>query len=99
MPGLESCDLRSHCGITDRPIVTVVDVHDGTSDQTGAGFGVDVHRQGEGTDISVILHELNLLDEERRRFDSAFLGPNQASCLDILVEAAFKKSDAFLARL
>src|SRR6266550_8634925 len=96
MSGLESCDLRSHCGITDRPIVTVVDVYDGASDQAGAGFRVDVHRQGEGSDVSVILHEFNLLDEEGRRFDRASFDPNQASGKDIQVEAAFKQSDALL---
>src|SRR6266550_7637734 len=99
MPGLEPGDLRSHGGITDRPIVTVVDVHDGTSDQAGAGFRVDVHWQGEGTDVSVILHEFNLLDEEGRRFDRASFDPNQASGKDIQVEAAFKQSDSLLTRL
>src|SRR5208282_1219508 len=44
-------------------IITLVDVDDSATDDAGSGLGVDVNRKSEWTDIRVILHEVDLLDE------------------------------------
>src|SRR5205085_3447360 len=48
-------------------VVAVEDVDDGAADHARHRGGMRAQRQGEIADVTIILHELKLLDEERRR--------------------------------
>src|SRR5580658_680780 len=79
--------FRRYCGRSRRIgnglVVALIDVHDSATDDASCGFRVDMHRQGERTDVRIILHEIDLLDEDRRRFHGPALGSNQASGVNV----------------
>jgi len=77
-------------------IVALIDVHDRAPDDASCGFRVDMHRQGERTDVRVILHEIDLLDEERRRFHRSALGSHQASGVNVDVDSTLEQANTFL---
>ena len=58
--------LRGSDGAGDGLVVALINIHHGATDQAGADFRVEAHREGERTEVCVILYEFDLLDEERR---------------------------------
>ena len=58
--------LRGLGGAGDGLVVALINIHHGATDQAGADFRVEAHREGERTEVCVILYEFDLLDEERR---------------------------------
>src|SRR5580692_12642736 len=57
---------------------------------------MDMYRQSERTNVRVILHEIDLLDEERRRFHRPALGSHQASGVNVDVDSTLEQANTFL---
>lgn len=60
---------------------------------------MQTHRERESTEISEILQELDVFDEERRRFDDLALGAYQASSRGVQENAALEESGTLGERL
>ena len=80
-------------------VVAVLDIHHSAADEASTSFGVDAHRQGELSNILVVLRELNLLDEERRRFRNPAFRAHQAASLGVQIDVALEQANALRARL
>ena len=60
---------------------------------------MQTHRERESTEISEILQELDVFDEERRRFDDLALGAYQTSSRGVQENAALEESGTLGERL
>ena len=55
-----------------------------------------MHRKSERADVRVILNEIDLLDEQRWRFDRSSLRSRQAASVGVDVNPALEQAGAFL---
>src|SRR5580692_12801 len=95
--------LRTHGWIgrriSDGLVIPLINVDDGPPDNASGGFRMNMHRESKGTDIRVVLHEFNFLDEQRRRFDGLTFGSHQATGIDIDINPALEQTSPLLVRL
>src|SRR5260221_13923962 len=82
-----------------RLVVAMEDVDDGAAYHARHRGGVHLHRQREVTDIAIVLHELNLLDEERWRLHQRAFGATQRPRHRVKVNPAFEEARYLAARL
>ena len=79
--------------------ITVHDVDNCLSHNSRCCFRMQTHRERESTEISEILQELDVFDEERRRFDDLALGAYQTSSRGVQENAALEESGTLGERL
>src|SRR5207237_8344716 len=79
-------------------IIALVYVHNRPPYQPGRGFGVNVYRESERTEIGILLHKFDLLDEEGRRLNNAAGCAEQLAGLGVQINSASEKSYTLLAR-
>src|SRR6266404_2977258 len=79
--------------------VAMENIYDGAAHHARHRGGVHLHRQREVTDIAVVLHELNLLDEERWRLYEGAFGATQRPRHRVQVNPALEEPRHLAARL